>query len=57
MLAVEEVSSVRKSPVDLRAPEYGTTFGTHVLDVVLAEATLIEIVRRAGATYLASRAK
>lgn len=57
MLAVEEVSSVRKSPVDLRAPQYGTTFGTHVLDVVLAEATLIEIVRRAGATYLASRAK
>lgn len=51
MLAIEEVPSARKSPVDLHAPEYGTTFGTHVLDVVIAEATLIELVRRAGASW------
>jgi len=51
MLAVEEVPSARKSPVDLHAPEYSTTFGTHVLDVELAEATLIEVVRRAGASW------
>ncbi|HEY6036809.1 MAG TPA: DUF3089 domain-containing protein [Kofleriaceae bacterium] len=52
MLAVEEVPSARKSPVDLHAPRYSTTFGTHALDVELAEATMIEVVRRAGATWL-----
>lgn len=51
MLAIEEVPSARKSPVDLSAPDYNTTFGTHVLDVQIAEATLVELVRRAGATF------
>ncbi|MEP6861858.1 MAG: DUF3089 domain-containing protein [Deltaproteobacteria bacterium] len=51
MLAIEEVPSGRKSPFDLNAPELNTTFGTHVIDVEIAEATLIELVRRAGATF------
>jgi pimeloyl-ACP methyl ester carboxylesterase len=55
MLAIEEVpvsgAAVRKSPIDLNAPELNTTFGTHVFDVGIAEATLIELVRRASSTW------
>jgi hypothetical protein len=51
MLAIEEVPAGRKSPVDLNAPDFSTTFVTHILDVQIAEATLVELVRRAGATF------
>ena len=51
MLAIEEVPAGRKSPVDLNAANLNTTFGTHVIDVEIAEATLVELVRRASATF------
>jgi len=54
-LAFEEVPSARKSPVDLSAPEYTTFFGTHVLDVQIAQDNLIELVHRAGLAWLSSR--
>ncbi|MEO6772007.1 MAG: DUF3089 domain-containing protein [Kofleriaceae bacterium] len=52
MLAIEEVTSAHRSPIDLNAPDLNTTFGTHVIDVEIAEATLIELVRRAGTAWL-----
>jgi len=54
VLAIEEVPSARPSPVDLAAPQFGTTFGTHVLDVEIAQDNLIELVRRAGLAWLSS---
>jgi hypothetical protein len=50
-LAIEEVPSGRTSPVDLSSANLNTAFGTHVIDVEIAEATLIELVRRAAATF------
>lgn len=51
VLAIEDAPSVRASPIDLHAPRFNTPAGTHVLDIELAEANLIELVRRAALTW------